>query len=109
MLAKTLEKVCTKCGEPKSIEYFCKDSGYKDGRRSDCNGCRQIARSTFRRELEEATRVPAPLGYALRPYHQTTVEQDLPDPERLPAAYMKRVSDYWVDLIGGVEPTTRIA
>lgn len=117
-----VEKVCTKCGDPKAIEEFCKDAGYQDGRRSDCNDCRQLARSAFRQSLDEATAVPqgftastgrrspsmqrhpVPTAYA-----QAVLEKDLPDPEVLPAAYMKRVSDYWVDLTGGEEPATRIA
>ncbi len=104
MTTTTLEKVCTKCCKPKGIESFCKDSGYKDGRRGDCNGCRQIARSAFRQELQEAISATVPPTYL-----QTVADKDLPDPERLPAAYMKRVSDYWVDLIGGEEPAARIA
>ncbi len=116
MREETIKKVCTKCGEPKELEEFCKDAGYKDGRRSDCNECRAIARSSFRRELEDAVHSAATLTHARLvpgpvsvPYVQTAAPADLPDPAVLPAAYMKRVSDYWVDLIGGEEPATRIA
>lgn len=112
-------KVCTKCGDTKDITSFSVDEGlngrgvkrYRDGRRSDCNDCRAIRRAQLRRGAQDVpVTLPVPLGYVPNPaYLQTAAEEDLPDPERLPAAYMKRVSDYWIDLIGGEEPATRIA
>lgn len=96
-------KQCTKCLNDKSATEFCKDSGYKDGRRSDCNGCRNAARSN-----SAVVTLPKPLGYVPMPYFQVVEEQDLPPPEKLPAAYLKRCADYWIDLTGEGTATTRI-
>lgn len=109
-----LRKTCAKCLKDKSIDVFCLDAGYKDGRRSDCNLCRSAAR---RKQdvgytprdvlglLPSATKITP----TFVPYFTTIPEQDLPTPERLPAAYLKRCSDYWTDLVGGNNPTQRIA
>lgn len=32
-------KICVKCGEEKTLEYFCKGKNYKDGRRGTCKKC----------------------------------------------------------------------
>ena len=34
-----MNKICTKCGESKSLEKYHKDVSTKDGRRPDCNNC----------------------------------------------------------------------
>lgn len=104
-----LFKVCISCQHERPIEAFCKDGGYKDGRRGDCNECRQIRRHAGTERIgphghenvQQITSAPV--------YFQTAQEKDLPDPDRLPAAYLKRCADYWLDLLGNVNPTTRIA
>jgi hypothetical protein len=42
-----LTKVCTKCGQTKSISVFELHSGYADGRRSMCRECRVIDHKAY--------------------------------------------------------------
>lgn len=132
----TKSKTCIACLKHKPVSQFCKDSGYKDGYRGDCNACRNEARRGFLKQEEvlpdgdgrlfgipdlnraAPRRLPS-LGvnpsYDLkyRPVTQPewlTNREDLPDPKYLPAAYLKRCADYWTDLLGDNEnTTTRIA
>ena len=43
----TVDKKCTKCKEVKSLEFFGKHSGTKDGLRYDCKACNNAANKTY--------------------------------------------------------------
>jgi len=110
MFIDLTEKICMKCEESRPLTAFRKDDKCKDGHRNSCKVCRKldprIEPSTVT-VTTTATAAPS-VTTTLVPYFQTVLEQDLPDPERLPAAYLKRCSDYWTDLVGGEEPARRI-
>lgn len=89
-------KQCTQCLCDKDVSLFRKDVTYKSGRRNYCTECYNRTRSTVQLVKPKAH------------YRQAAVLAELPRPEDLPAAYMKRVSDYWTSLVGGEEPTRRI-
>jgi hypothetical protein len=108
-ITQTTSKVCSKCTKTKPLDEFCKDSGYSDGRRSDCNGCRSLVRRGQNPQFRSENLGAMPKPPQVVPYNMTVPEQDLPAPNRLPAAYLKRCSDYWTALVGGEEPTARIA
>lgn len=38
-------KLCVKCGATKALEEFHRHSGYRDGRRSTCKGCRKLEKA----------------------------------------------------------------
>ena len=113
-------KVCIDCGATKPVSQFCKDAGYKDGYRGDCNKCRNGARR-FISDLEsESIDIPAHGMPDVRksaprrvpswvqdsdykigtPVRLLDTRVELPNPEHLPAAYLKRCADYWTDLLG---------
>lgn len=100
---------CKKCEESLPILQFCKDSGYLSGRRSDCNSCRNLVRRKAPPAQTITSALPRLVGAPVQmPYFTTVAEKDLPDPTRVPAHMLKRYSDYWLELVGGNEPTTRI-
>lgn len=102
-------KTCSKCQRVKSVIDFCKDSGYKDGRRSDCNACRRVDRVINANDMRPkpvTVTLPAALGHV--PYVRAIEEKELPAPDQLPAAYLKRCADYWTDLLGEGTVATRI-
>jgi len=110
------KKTCIHCHKSLSIWFFGRDPGYKDGRRSDCNDCRNASRRASTRLARELISLPpiapkdtfwgaAHLGGPLNPRVQLP---ELPAPEVLPAAYLKRCSDYWTDLLGGSTSPARI-
>ena len=97
----TTTKTCIKCNQEKPIQDFCKDNKYKDGRRSDCNLCRNARRGFAK---VETLKPRTPLHG-----HMTHSADELPSPERLPAAYLKRCADYWIALVGDEDYVSRIA
>ena len=98
-----MDKICSKCGRTKPFSAFCKDSGYMDGRRSDCNECRRLTRA-----IQDIRPEHSPPQFSQVPFFTTVPERELPEPYNLPAAYLKRCHDYWDDLLGGTT-TKRIA
>ncbi len=110
MLNNITQKICIKCHNPKDLDRFSRDSSYSDGLRSACNECRNAKRRENRVTASATTiTVAKHIQPVFAPYSMTPCDQDLPDPDRLPAAYLKRCSDYWVELVGGNTPQTRLA
>ncbi len=46
-------KVCTKCGEEKGLEEYCKDKRFKDGLRSHCKACIREYRQENKERIKE--------------------------------------------------------
>lgn len=46
-------KICVKCGQEKSLEYFCKGKNYKDGRRGTCKKCHTEYQKKYYRDNED--------------------------------------------------------
>lgn len=137
-------KTCRKCSAEKAIENFRRDSSYREGRRTECNVCRNARERTYGPSIRyeppvysipsvnlsshheklhshqfiaveefQGKRIGPPIEDPwpqtdFPKYSQTVPEKDLPPPESLPAAYLKRCSDYWLALLGDEQPTTRI-
>jgi len=51
-----MEKICSKCGETKSLFAFHKRPESKDGRRKDCKLCNAMAKAKRWAELDEKER-----------------------------------------------------
>ena len=46
-------KICVRCGEQKSLEYFCKAKNYKDGRRGTCKKCHTEYQKKYYKDNED--------------------------------------------------------
>lgn len=104
-------KTCPICVQPFSTS---------DSRRKTCSkACADVSRSqvqtnptnteeltpeAFARVLELVENPPAPTEKLKR-----LMRDELPDPETLPAAYVKLVHDMWAALTGESDSKTRIA
>lgn len=48
-----IEKICTKCNEPKSLDDFHKNSHNKDGLQSQCRDCRNASKREWNRNNQD--------------------------------------------------------
>lgn len=104
-----LNRVCIRCDIDKPISEYNKDPKSRGGYRAECKTCRGTRRgsSSPNTVTLSSTRMPEPV---VIPYFQTIAENELPDVERLPAAYLKRAHDFWAELVGSDdEPVRRIS
>lgn len=109
MQAIELNRVCRDCEQIKPITEYNKDPKSRGGFRAECKQCRGTRRGNPARTLTGL--VPSEFHKApvVIPYFQTIAESDLPDVERLPAAYLKRAHTYWAELVGSDdEPVRRL-
>lgn len=81
-----MDKVCEVCQKPYTS---------KEGKQKACSKeCGDILRSRTNKLRAAGVNLEKPRQIHLR-------EEDLPPPEVLPAAYLKRCHDFWAELVGG--------
>lgn len=96
------KKACIHCGMIKDITEFPKDASYKDGYRSSCKNCRNFKRrtGTYPEDIY-LDKLPEANASSVTIFDSCVLPVEiLPEPEKLPAAYLKRCAEYWLDLIG---------
>lgn len=71
-----MKKTCTKCGNAKSLDDFCKDSIRKDGLHPWCNSCRSAsAKNRMKRPEAKESAKEASLRYYKSPHGKDKVKQ----------------------------------
>lgn len=104
-----LNRVCSQCKLDKPIYEYNKDPKSRGGFRAECRACKNNNSSTSSRRNDTVTQSDTTLYKPSLPYFQTLAENELPDVERLPAAYLKRAHDYWAELMeSDDEPVRRL-
>jgi len=128
-------KICLGCFYQLPLSAFHKDSRRKDGHRARCKKCRSdndyvldsyssqddmtvlgssdqdlelsnnLINHYWKKVNTKANHVfPKPSSWSF-----TKNSDELPPVDKLPAAYLKEAHDYWVELVGTGDVTTRIA
>jgi hypothetical protein len=71
-----MKKVCSKCGEEKSLDKFTKNKACKEGRTNLCRGCANMMQSKFRLGNREYVNLQAK-GYGYKKHPERLVKLEL--------------------------------